>query len=320
MSDPEVLSINGHQVGRGEQRQIELNIARLPTHTNIDLPIHLFRGKKEGPVLLLTGGLHGDEINGVEILRRMIHQNLLMPQKGTVIAIPLVNTYGFIQNIRGLPDGKDINRSFPGSESGSLASLMAYTLMNKIIPHVDYGVDFHTGGEARSNYPQIRCEWQSKPNQEIALGFSPLLILDSPVIDGTFRKAAQEKGTPIIVFEGGEALRFDDFSIQEGMDGALRLMHYLDMLEEAPKKQDTEIYDSSPWIRAHYGGLFQHESKLGDHVEKNQILGHISDPYGELWYEVKSPEEGRVIGLNNAPVVYKGDALVHIACDFIKTI
>lgn len=316
----ETITINGHSIGRGEQKEIELNIARLPTHTNIDLPIHIYRAEEDGPVLLLTGGLHGDEINGVEILRRMIHNKLLIPEKGTVITIPLVNTYGFIQNIRGLPDGKDINRSFPGTQTGSLASLMAHTLMNQILPHVDYGIDFHTGGDARANYPQIRCEWSEEANREIAKAFSPPIIIDSSVIDNTFRKAAQDNGTPILVYEGGETLRFDEFAIQEGIDGTLRLMAYLGMISEEQNGQETEIYDSSPWIRAEYGGLFQHEAKLGDHVEEDQLLGYISDPYGELWAEVRSPEKGRIIGLNNAPVVYKGDALVHIACDFIKTV
>lgn len=314
------ITINGARIARGEQKQIELNIARLPTHTNIDLPIHFYRAGEEGPVLLLTGGLHGDEINGVEILRRMIHNKQLVPQKGTVIAIPLVNTYGFIQNIRGLPDGKDINRSFPGSENGSLASLLAHTLMTKILPYVDYGVDFHTGGDARANYPQIRCEWAEASNREIAKAFSPPLIIDSSVIDHTFRKAARDNGTPILVYEGGETLRFDEHSIEEGINGTLRLMRYLGMIEDGPENQDTEIYDTSPWIRAEYGGLFQHEAQLGDHVEVDQLLGYISDPYGDLWAEVRSSKKGRIIGLNNAPVVYKGDALVHIACDYIKTV
>lgn len=318
MSD--IIKINGYSIAPGEQKAIELNIARLPTHTDIDLPIHLYRAQEEGPVLLLTGGLHGDEINGVEILRRMIHNNMLMPEKGTVIVIPLVNTYGFIQNIRGLPDGKDINRSFPGSQNGSLASLMAHTLMNQILPYVDYGIDFHTGGDARANYPQVRCEWKVESNREIAKAFSPPVIVDSPVLENTFRKAAQDRGTPILVYEGGETLRFDEFAIKEGINGTLRLMGYLGMISGPLESQETEIYEGSPWIRAEYGGLFQHKTELGEHVDENQLLGYISDPYGELWAEVRSPEKGRIIGINNAPVVYKGDALVHIACDFIKTV
>jgi predicted deacylase len=317
---PDTIKINGCSIAPGEQKQIELNIARLPTHTNIDLPIHIYRSEQEGPVLLLTGGLHGDEINGVEILRRMIHHDQLIPDIGTVIAIPLVNTYGFIQNIRGLPDGKDINRSFPGTESGSLASLMAHTLVNQILPHVDYGIDFHTGGDARANYPQIRCEWKLETNREIAKAFSPPIIVDSSVIDETFRKAAQDEDTPILVYEGGETLRFNEFVIEEGINGTLRLMEHLGMTHEGPDNQETEIYDTSPWIRAHYGGLFQHKAQLGDHVSEGQLLGYISDPYGELWAEVKSPEKGRIVGLNNAPVVYKGDALVHIGCDLLKTV
>src|SRR6056297_1350617 len=164
---PDSITINKKKIGLGEQAEIFLNIARLPTYTNIDLPVHVYRGKEDGPVLLLTGGLHGDEVNGIEIIRRLISSKKIVPERGTVIAMPVVNVYGFIQNVRGLPDGKDINRSFPGSKGGSLARLLAYTLMKEIIPQIDYGIDYHTGGSARSNFPQIRCTLDVEKNKEL---------------------------------------------------------------------------------------------------------------------------------------------------------
>ncbi|MGD8427134.1 MAG: succinylglutamate desuccinylase/aspartoacylase family protein [Balneolaceae bacterium] len=311
---PDTITINKHKIGLGEQREIQLNIARLPTYTSIDLPVHVFRAKEDGPVLLLTGGLHGDELNGIEIIRRMIFKNKLMPEKGSVIALPLVNVYGFIQNVRGLPDGKDINRSFPGIKGGSLARLLAYTLMNQIIPQIDYGIDFHTGGAARSNYPQIRCTFDVKDNLELAQAFAPPLVLNSSLINKSFRKSAHKKGKQILVFETGESTRFDEEGIKEGIDGTLRLMKYLEMREEAPEADyETEIYKKSTWIRAKYAGLFQPRIALGEKVNKRQVLGHITDPYGKEWFKAICPHDGRVIGLNYAPVVHKGDALLHLA-------
>jgi len=311
---PDTITINKHKIEPGEQQEIQLNIARLPTYTNIDLPVHVFRSEEEGPVLLLTGGLHGDELNGIEIVRRMVFKNMLMPQKGSVIALPLVNVYGFIQNVRGLPDGKDINRSFPGIKGGSLARLLAYTLMNEIIPQVDYGIDFHTGGAARSNYPQIRCTLDVEQNRELAEAFAPPIVVNSKLIDKSFRKSAHKKGKEILVFETGESTRFDEYGIEQGIEGTMRLMKYLGMNEGAPEPEyKTEIYKKSTWIRAKYAGLFQPNISLGDNVKKRQVLGYVTDPYGSESFKAVCPHDGRVIGLNYAPVVHKGDALLHLA-------
>ncbi len=310
---PEFISINGQDIGFGEQQEILLNIARLPTYTPIDLSVSVFRGEEDGPVLLLTGGLHGDEINGVEIIRRMIQKELAIPEKGTVIAIPLVNIYGFIQKQRDLPDGKDINRSFPGSKNGSLARLVSHTLMKKVFPHIDYGIDYHTGGNSRSNYPQIRCVLKVKENRKLADAFAAPITVNSSLIDSSFRKAAHKNNKQVLVFETGEAHRFDQFGIQEGIDGTLRLMKHLGMRSEAPEPNDTDIYEKSTWVRARYAGLFQQKTPLGEEVKKRQVLGHISDPFGNEWFKVVSPQNGRIIAINNAPVVHKGDALLHIA-------
>lgn len=310
---PDTITINKKKIGLGEQAEIFLNIARLPTYTNIDLPVHVYRAKEDGPVLLLTGGLHGDEINGIEIIRRLISREKILPDRGTVIAIPLVNVYGFIQNVRGLPDGKDINRSFPGSKNGSLAKLLAYTLMNEIIPQIDYGIDFHTGGSARANYPQIRCTLNIPKNKELAEAFAPPIIINSSLINKSFRKAAKKKGKHILVYESGESLRYDESGIEEGMDGTLRVMKHLDMIDSAPEPNKYEIFQKTTWVRAKYAGLFSSKVELGDPVKKRQVLGHINDPFGQEWFKSISPQNGRVIGINNTPVVHKGDAIIHLA-------
>jgi len=307
------IHINGEKIGRGEDRKLFLEIALLPTRTDIRLPVRVIRSVKPGPVLLLTGGLHGDEINGIEIVRKMLSSGMLKPDCGSVVAIPLMNVYGFIQNVRGVPDGKDINRSFPGNKKGSLAKLLAHKIMNEIIPKIDIGIDFHTGGASRANYPQIRCVFDDEKNMELARAFAPPVILHSPFIDKSFRKAAYRKKKHILVFETGESLRFDSFGIQHAIDGTMRLMKYLGMKENAPEPGKVEIYEKSAWIRATYAGLFHSKISIGDLVKKRQVIGEITDPFGIESYKLKSRYNGRVIGLNYCPVVHKGDALLHIA-------
>lgn len=313
MHNTEPLRINGREIHPGEHADVQLTVARLPTYTPIDLPVRIFRSRKEGPVLLLTGGLHGDELNGVEIVRRMIYREMIVPECGTVIALPLVNVYGFIQSSRGVPDGKDINRSFPGSKTGSLAQLVAYTLMNEILPLIDLGVDFHTGGASRTNEPQIRTTLEEPANRTYGLAFDAPVILHSSLIDKSFRKAAARIGKPILVYESGEAQRYDEAGINEGINGTLRLMKHLGMKSRAPEGHGSEIYHKSGWLRARYAGLFTAEIETGTVVKKGQKLGRITDPFGYEVFRVIASRAGRVIGLNNSPVVHKGDALLHIA-------
>lgn len=310
---PEFITINKQKIGLGEHKQVNLNIARLPTYTNIDLPVQIYRAEKSGPVLLLTGGLHGDEISGIEIVRRLIEKQIVVPKKGTVIAIPIVNIYGFIQNVRGVPDGKDINRSFPGAKGGSLAKLLAHTLMHEIVPVIDCGVDFHTGGASRANYPQVRCTFNSAHALELAKAFNAPVTLNSPLISKSFRHAAQKAGKEILVYETGESLRFDEPGIAEAMRGVRRLMKFLGMIDEAPESAASVLYQKSTWVRTSNSGLFIPKAKLGDEVTHRQVLGSIKDPYGELKKRVLAPRNGRIIGLNNCPVVNKGDALIHLA-------
>lgn len=310
---PEFITVKDQKIGLGESRKVNLNIARLPTYTNIDLPVHVYRGKEDGPVLLLTGGLHGDEINGIEIIRRMIRKGLIIPEKGTVIALPIVNAYGFILNVRGVPDGKDINRSFPGVKGGSLARLLAYTLMNEIIPLVDCGIDFHTGGASRSNYPQIRCSFNLPKAKELAKAFSAPITLHSTLIAKSFRSAAHKKGKEILVFETGESLRFDENGIQQGIDGTMRLMKHLGMISEAPVSKGTRMFRRSSWIRAKNAGLFSPGFDLGSPVKKKDILGYINDPFGGKKTKVVFSGDGVIIGQNYNPIVHKGDAIIHIA-------
>lgn len=304
--------INKQRIGPGEEVRIDIRIARLPSNTWIDLPVFVFRSKVEGPTLLLTAGIHGDEINGIEIVRRLITRKMLRPEIGTIIAIPLVNVYGFINNSRNLPDGKDLNRCFPGGNKGSLAKQIAHIIMSEIVPHIDYGVDFHTGGAKISNYPQVRALLNNEANLELARSFGAPYLINSNLIDRSFRKAAAQVDKPILVYEGGESLRLDPYAIQEGMDGVIRLMDFLKIKKSYLREQKSTILRERSWTRAKMSGIFNAKVACGDKVNKNQLIAVITDPYGSLRIPVKSPINGFVIGINNMPVVNAGDALFHI--------
>lgn len=310
------IHIAGHEIRPGEFKEIDINIARLPSHTQIDTPIYVHRAIEDGPVLALMAGMHGDEINGMEIVRRILDNNLNQTKRGTVVCMPIVNVYGFLNYSREVPDGKDINRSFPGSKSGSLASRVAYHLMKEVVPNIDYGIDFHTGGAMRTNYPQIRCVFQDQRNTELANAFHAPFSIDSPFRPKSLRQAAAKRNKNIIVYEGGESLRLDTHAIEVGIAGTLRLMKYLGMIDWAPEPtEENKIIWNSSWIRARVAGLFQSNVRCGQLVERNQWVGTLTDPFGEFKEQIKSTAKGYVVGLNNNPVVNAGDALMHIGQD-----
>lgn len=306
------IIVNGIKVRPGQSLNIDIAIARLPTHTLIDLPVFIRRGKEDGPVVLISGGVHGDEINGIVAVRRMLEDNLIQPLRGTVILMPLVNVYGFLSNSRTFPDGRDLNRSFPGSKKGSLASQIAFMMSSQIIPQIDYGIDFHTGGRMLSNYPQVRVDFKDKKGFELAKAFGTHFILDSPHIDKSFRKEAYKQRKHILVYEGGESMRLDDYAVEEAVAGTLRMLQFLEMVEKAPQPKLGIILPESSWIRAKVSGIFTSYVRLGQEVKKGQILAKISDPYGQVKIPVKATHNGHVIGLNNNPVVNAGDALIHV--------
>jgi len=307
------INIAGADIAVGESAELHLNIARLPSRTPIDIPVFVNRSENEGPTVLLMAGLHGDEINGIEIIRRLLDQELHHPLRGTVICVPIINIYGFINFSREVPDGKDVNRSFPGTKKGSLASRVAYHLMNEIVPVIDYGVDFHTGGASRSNFPQIRCVLEDEVNRSLAEGFNAPFTIDASLIPKSLRHAAEAKSKKILVYEGGESLRFDEYAISEGLAGTHKLLHHLGMVERGPRiNKRNVIITGKKWIRAKSSGLFHPSVQCGDQVHKKQDLGYITDPYGDFKARFKAPKDGFVIGINHNPVVNQGDALIHL--------
>ncbi len=302
----------------GENAMVKLNVGRLPSDTRISILTHVYRSKNPGPCVLLLGGVHGDEINGMEIVRQTIESKILENlEAGTVIAIPLLNVFGFINFSREVPDGKDVNRSFPGSVSGSLASRVARVLTKKILPFVDFALDFHTGGASRYNYPQIRYTKTDKRAEQLARIFSAPFTIQKPLIVKSFRKAAKNMKIPAIVYEAGESVRLDGFSITHGVQGLKRVLYSQGMISTKPiSTKPSILFKRSAWIRAPYSGLFIWTQKSGVHIKKDEPIGVIKDLYGTKSVKVISKMEGYIIGHNNASVVNQGDALFHIGLDY----
>jgi len=315
MNHNDPLIIEKEEILPGEKKLININVGRLPSDTKIDIVAHVMRGLEAGPTVLILGGIHGDEINGVEIVRRTLAEGYFKNiKKGTLIVIPLLNVYGFINFSREVPDGKDVNRSFPGNSSGSLASRVARKLTKGILPLVDFAMDFHTGGASRYNYPQLRYTKNFPESKALADIFqAPFSIMNS-VISGSLRKAGKDLNIPIIVFEGGESIRLDGLSITIAQKGILRVLAHYGIIDDVPAKPDYKTINigKTSWIRSPFSGLFIWSQSSGNFVVKGELLGAVYDPFGTKSVQVVSSYEGYIIGHNNASVVNQGDALFHI--------
>lgn len=307
------IVVNNRIIRAGEKAEVILNEYRLPSRAIINVPVYVYRSYVEGPTVLIMAGMHGDEINGIETIRTLIRrEDVHNPLRGTIIAIPIINIVSFINGTRTLPDGKDLNRCFPGSRFGSLGSRIAYDLMDKILPQVDYGIDFHTGGNKINNYPQIRCVFENAKNLELGKLFGAPFIINSPYRDKSFRKEAAKKNKHVLVFEGGESMRFSRQAITEGVNGCLRFLNNLEMIKTEIPPPQTIVINDSLWIRAKISGIFRTSKKYGTFAEKNEIIGLLADPYGDMELKLRAPHDCFLIGINNQPVVNEGDALIHL--------
>jgi len=310
------IVINGVEVAPGCRETIDLPIAKLYTHTMLAMPLHVVNGKREGPRLFVSGAIHGDELNGVEIIRRLLKLPILKRLRGTLIAIPIVNVHGFLDRSRYLPDRRDLNRSFPGHERGSLASRVANLFMEEIVAQCTHGIDLHTGGLYRSNLPQVRANLDDKETARLAAAFGTPVLINANIRDGSLRQAAVEQGIPMLLYEAGEALRFDEVSIRAGVNGIINVMRALDMLPAVRKKRvefKPVIARSSNWVRSSESGILRAMVALGTQVEKDTLLGVVADPFGEREVEIRSPYKGIIVGRSNLPLVHEGEALFHLA-------
>lgn len=309
------ITIGDSVIRPGNRVNVNLPVADLYTSTSLHMPVHVICGRKGGPVLFVSAAIHGDELNGVEIIRRLLRLKILRSVRGTLLAVPIVNVHGFLNQSRYLPDRRDLNRSFPGSPKGSIAARLANLFNEQILTNADYGIDLHTGAINRSNLPQIRANLDDAPTLEIANAFGAPVIINSNIRDGSLRGCASERGMPMLIYEAGEALRFDETGIRAGLRGILNVMRHIGMLPESRKSKRVTpvIARSTQWVRAGTSGIVSGKVRLGSTIEKGQRLATISDPLGDEVEDVIAPLDGIVIGRTNLPLAHEGDALFNLS-------
>lgn len=314
-SAPADLHIAGTVVVPGERRIVDLPVAPLYTHNDLHISAHVLRGRSEGPTLLVCAAIHGDEINGVEIIRRLLAHKGLERLRGTLVAIPVVNVHGFLNHSRYLPDGRDLNRAFPGSARGSLTGRIAHTFMQEVVSHCSHAIDLHTGARHRGNLPHIRTDMSDPTGRAMAEAFGVPVVLHAQNRDGSLRQAAADRGIPVLLYEAGEALRFDEVAIRAGVSGVLNVMRAIGMLPRSRRRQPAAamITDQSLWIRAPASGVLRALVPLGAKAARGRVIGVIADPVGNSETEVVAPDDGIVIGRTFLPLVHEGEALFHLA-------
>jgi predicted deacylase len=311
-----LFRIGTEDIEPGTRRSVELHVSVLSNHTPMSLPVQVIHGKRPGPAMFISSAVHGDEVMGVEVVRRVVTHPALENLNGTLLAVPIVNGYGLISHSRYMPDRRDLNRSFPGSDHGSLASILADLLMREVVLRCNYGIDIHSAALHRINLPQIRISPGDDDLVMMAEAFGAPVVLVARLREGTLRQCALARGVKVLVYEGGEALRFDETAIEAGVTGCLRVMHRLGMLAEpavAQAEKPPAISHASQWLRAPEGGIFRSRRRIGHWVAAQETIGVISDPLGLLESPVITQEPGIIIGQSHLPVVNRGDALFHIA-------
>lgn len=307
--------INNTVVPPGVRRTLDLRVARLYTHSEITMPVHVVHGARPGPRLFVSAAIHGDEINGVEIIRRLLQLPLLKRMRGVLLAVPVVNVHGFIHHSRYLPDRRDLNRSFPGSADGSLTARLAHLFMTEIMQNATHGIDLHTGALHRSNLPQIRADLDDPETARLARSFRVPVLLNSSIRAGSLREMALRHGMPVLLYEAGEALRFDEAGIVTGVRGIVDVMRTLGMLPPRRRSPAANalVARASVWLRSPDSGIFRTTRELGHRVRKGDVLGVVADPFGEREADVVAPVDGLIVSRMNLPLVNAGDALFHVA-------
>ena len=316
MKNAAPITIGGEIIPPGTRSTVDLPVADLYTHTSLTMPVHVVNGNRPGPTLFLTAAVHGDELNGVEIIRRVLKLSSLKRLRGCLLAVPVVNVFGFLNRSRYLPDRRDLNRSFPGSERGSIAARLANLLTKEILEKSDYGIDLHTGAIERTNLPQIRGDLSNPEVLRLAKEFGTPVIINANIRDGSLRQLAAEHGVPMLLYESGEALRFDELSVKAGVRGIGRVLRALEMLPKRKRKTapiDPVRTNSTTWIRAPASGMMSVNGLLGDRISTGDMLATIRDPFSDLSIDVTAPEQGLLIGRSTSPLVHEGDALFHLA-------
>ena len=309
------ITVGDVAVGPGQRVTVDLPVARLYTDTSLHMPVKVIRGRRAGPVLFVSAAIHGDELNGVEIIRRLLKRKALRGLRGTLLAVPIVNVHGFIDQSRYLPDRRDLNRSFPGSAKGSIAARLANTFLKEVVLQSEFGIDLHTGAVDRANQPQIRGNHDEPKTAELARAFGAPVMVNASLREGSLRECASRHDIPVVIYEAGEALRFDEVSIRAGIRGILQVMRALKMLPPGRGSGVNHTVEarSTSWVRAPASGIVSGAVRLGVRVREGDPLAVISDPLGDREDVIRAPYAGIVIGISRLPLAHEGDALFHLA-------
>ncbi|MCA9808614.1 MAG: succinylglutamate desuccinylase/aspartoacylase family protein [Cyanobacteria bacterium HKST-UBA06] len=318
-NDADVLEIAGSSVQVGQRVRLNIPVATAFDSTPLHMPVEVIRGKKPGPALFISAAIHGDEIIGTEVIKALLmRKRLLASIRGTLILVPIVNVFGYNRNVRYLPDRRDLNRCFPGAEHGSLAGQFAYTFMHQIVRHCTHGIDLHTGAVNRTNLPQIRASLDDPETRQLAQAFGVPVVLNADVRDGSLRQAVKNLGIPMLLFEGGEALRVEKKVVQSALNGIIHVMRLIEMLPSnkrfhAVRSKHVYIAHNSHWLRAPQSGCFQTVKQLGHQVEKGEPIARITDPFGDEVGRIVAQATGIIIGMSTLPLVTNGEAVFHVA-------
>ncbi len=316
MGSHDAFEIGAERIEPGSRRTVDLPVSVMSDHTPVTLSVHVVHGRRPGPTLFVSAAVHGDEVIGVEIVRRLLRTPAINALKGTLLAVPIVNAFGFMNHSRYLPDRRDLNRSFPGSAQGSLAARLANIFMQDVVLRSDFGVDLHSAAIHRTNLPQIRISPGKPETMELAAAFGAPFILTSSLREGSLRQAAAQNNIDILLYEAGESLRFDENAVRTGVTGVLRVMHKLGMIssKRISKPKALPIRSSSSyWQRAPAGGLLRTFKTIGEEVSKGTVLGIVADPFGDSETEITADYGGLIVGRTNLPIINEGDGLFHIA-------
>lgn len=316
------LRFGGWEIPPGESAEIRLEVSELYTADPLYVPVTVVRGARPGPSLFLTAAVHGDELNGVAIIRSLLLDHDLSGLAGTLVAVPVVNVPGFLNQSRTLPDGRDLNRSFPGTPDGSFSSRLAHRIFQDVLERSDFGVDLHTAGGDRANYPHVRADLDHPEAARLAAAFGAPVVIHGKGPKGSLRRVATDSGVPTVVYEAGSSRVFERRFIDAGLSGVLAVLRHLEMLDAGAGAPPPSGRRSAPfqlevkkstWLRANAGGILDLRVSLGDAVKKGQVISINTNPFGRERNQLVSPSGGIVIGLTRSPLVHPGDPICHLA-------
>lgn len=309
--DPFLLA--GISTMPGTRQRVQIPLPDLPNGAPISMPVKVFHGVEPGPTVWISAAVHGDEINGVDIMRRIGPALDPAYMRGTLLMVPIVDVYGFNRGSRYLPDRRDLNRSFPGSARGSLASRVAHRFRVSVVERCDAGIDLHTAASGRANLPQVRGVLADPMFCELADAFGAPVTMNARTIDGSMRKLASSRGIQYLLYEGGAANQFDGLSTEVGMGGCLRVLDHLGVIDDAPPRaHEPTVVKKGTWLRAPKSGVIENRTFLGARVDKGDVLALITDTFGDQLATIRASANAIVVGLALSPLVQGGDAMVHL--------